>query len=62
MKFVLEIKLGNDAMQTWGDLARTVRDALEHARGSECPPEGGERGKIMDDNGNAVGWWVVRHE
>lgn len=60
MKF--EIKLGNDAMQTWGDVRRAVRDAVEHMAGSECSPEGGERAKIMDDNGNACGSWKVIDE
>jgi hypothetical protein len=59
MRFVLEIKLGNDAIQTWGDIRRTVCDAVEHAAGSATPPEGDERGKVYDDNGNCVGSWKV---
>lgn len=57
MKFVLEIDLGNDAMQT----PQEVGDALDRLsekfarRGNDFHPD--EGGVILDNNGNTVGGW-----
>lgn len=57
MKFKLEIELGNDAMQrTWH-----VGDAVKHAmaRKATATFAAGDKGRIVDVNGNKVGSWVV---
>lgn len=57
-KFKLEIRLGNDAMQTMLDIA----DALERVAGA-CAVggiyDGRDSGRIFDYNGNAVGTWSI---
>lgn len=58
MKFKLEIELGNDAMQSYDDLAaaleKTARKLRDYAEVTI-----GETGRIMDENGLAVGRWRV---
>lgn len=72
MKFVLEIELGNDAMQTANDIARALHNAAGTI-GSEGLVFGDGQDEIpfdyipkpqtvviRDDNGNAVGSWEIR--
>lgn len=57
MKFTLEIKMGNEAMQTYGD----IRGALGNLRmpsASEVP-EDVDEGYVRDENGNTVGRWYI---
>ena len=57
-EFRLRIDLGNSAMQTAGDVAAALRDVA--ARLDECPTwERGDRGNIVDKNGNTVGTWKL---
>lgn len=57
MIFQLEIKLGNDAMQTGFDVIRAIQDSL---KGEESLPlEVGVGGVLWDSNGNSVGQWEV---
>lgn len=61
-KFVLNIDLGNEAMQSYGD----VKDALKRVAqqlgpdGNDTPFDGRESGTIRDGNGNTVGSWEVQ--
>lgn len=55
MKFTLQIKLGNAAMQTSDDIA----DALRQVAGRHNLATPGEFGAIRDLNGNTVGEWKV---
>jgi hypothetical protein len=57
MKFLLEIDLGNDAMQTVGDVLNAVRDSLKNEE--PLPLEVGIGGHLWDKNGNKVGKWEV---
>lgn len=53
LNFHLHIRMGNDAMRSHLDLARTlvsVADNIEY---------GGSEGKIFDSNGNNVGNWSI---
>ena len=65
MKFILEIELGNDAMQTGEDIARALmdvaKDLMNYGIGgrSRYPVSKIDGRKIMDENGNSVGKWEV---
>ncbi len=57
MKFVLEIRLGNDAMSTGSHIADALQilaDKLEYKALEDL-----EVGKVFDGNGNSVGQWVI---
>jgi hypothetical protein len=57
-EFTLTIRLGNDAMQTGGDVAEALRklaDRIDTYRDGSF----GANGRIMDANGNDVGEWMV---
>lgn len=59
MKFILEIELGNEGMQTGPDVAeslQTIAHDIKHYLG----PIEGSRQPIHDINGNTVGKWEVR--
>lgn len=61
MRFTVEIELGNDAMQTWGDVRRVLRELVRHLSDATQPHSKPQidGGKIMDVNGNSVGKWEV---
>jgi hypothetical protein len=63
MRFVLTLELGNDAMQTQGDIARALRAVVwgmsVERLGTGRTPEIGDSGPIRDVNGNRVGSWHV---
>ena len=54
MNFTLNISTGNDAMRTSYDVA----EALEAVRGQLMA--GAESGRIMDINGNSVGYFLLQ--
>ncbi len=61
-KFQVEIEMGNDAMQTTGDIANAVRCAiynLDHKQGEDIQVRNWTvtGGKLKDRNGNVVGNW-----
>ncbi len=60
MTFTLKITLGNDAMQTTGQIAKALRTVADKIgpkwRVTPLP----EEHKIMDLNGNTVGFWEVK--
>lgn len=58
MKLRVEIELGNDAMQTPGDVLRALNVYLG-IRDQTSPLEAGEDGAVGDVNGNTVGHWEV---
>jgi len=65
MTFKLTIELGNDAMQTFGDVAEALNDVAEKLNmmpleecGSADPYD--RAGKIRGANGNTVGAWEVK--
>lgn len=58
MKIVIEVELGNEAMQTLLDVRRAVDDSLTRP-GQYDRLLAGEEGVILDFNGNSVGRWEV---
>lgn len=61
-RFVLEIELGNEAMQTWSDIADALRYIADSIPFSELgvrnvAPRNTEQGAVWDGNGNRVGRW-----
>jgi len=62
VKFVLTIELGNDAMQTYGDIASALIRLGKDSCDNE-PPElvasSTNGGNVYDQNGNRVGKWKV---
>ena len=58
MKFSLQIRLGNDAMQTPADVAHAMQPIHDFLEGLQTWPD--EGGFIQDLNGNLVGTWVVK--
>lgn len=56
MRLVLEIRLGNDAMQDGRDVIRALRGLIERE-----VFETDQAGIIRDLNGNSVGAWSYRH-
>ena len=62
MKVVIEIALGNEAMQSGFDAAQATQQSLVFERPgkpSNEPLARGEGGSIRDRNGNTVGVWRV---
>lgn len=58
MTFTLEIEMGNDAMQTYADIAQaTQRIFSDFSRRHDEATD--DRGRIYDANGNRVGYWMV---
>lgn len=55
MKFILEIELGNDAMQTYAD----IRGVLRMIAKRPASPKVGDGNDTSDDNGNVVGHWEI---
>ena len=63
MKFTLEIEIGNEAMQTWRDVANALELVAEVVVDGD-PDFGAEvwgmaPSAITDLNGNKVGAWAV---
>jgi hypothetical protein len=64
MKFMLEMELGNDAMQYYTNIREAIYDHLRlvklenHTKNPRKPSEG-DGGTICDSNGNMVGKWEV---
>lgn len=54
MKFTLEIKLGNEAMQTGENVAEALAEVQRRLE------NGHESGFVFDYNGNRVGEWGVQ--
>ena len=52
-EFTFKITLGNDAMQTFEDVAQALERVVARLR------SGKEDGTIRDDNGNRVGSWTL---
>jgi hypothetical protein len=59
MRFVLEIKIGNAAVETWDDVADLIRKEADKIEGCDRPLVT-EHDKIHDRNGNTVGKWEVK--
>lgn len=60
MKIMLELELGNDAMQTPYDVVTSIRNSLfAHDNPRTEPMANGEQGALFDGNGNSVGTWIV---
>ena len=58
MKFTLEIEMGNDAMQSYADIAVAVnRIFTDFRRRTEDVED--DAGRIYDYNGNKVGTWSI---
>lgn len=59
MKLRIEIKFGNDAMQTYQDARTALLKASKSMESFGEFPNDGDDGKIRDENGNTVGAWSV---
>ncbi len=60
MKLVLQVELGNDAMESHWDAFDAIRKSLLPSGEAHLVPfETGESGSILDHNGNTVGMWKV---
>ena len=62
MKFTLEIEMGNEAMQTVGDLSRALKMTavcVSDAADLKDRRHGANEGGIRDANGNKVGTWRI---
>lgn len=57
-QFKLTIKLGNDAMQTPGDISRALQDVAGRLGDVRNVSEIDET-PVMDNNGNTVGWYRI---
>jgi hypothetical protein len=55
MKFMLEIELGNDAMQTVEDVCEALRFAATRVNLSYEEPEADSSIPLYDRNGNTIG-------
>lgn len=60
MTFTLTIELGNDAMRSTRDIARTLREVADRISPNWRITPQAESHKIMDANGNSVGQWEVK--
>lgn len=59
----ITIMLGNDSMQTAGEVVDSVRRAIVGGSDDVFEPlRLGEGGTIYDDNGNRVGVWTVESQ
>lgn len=58
MNFKLHIELGNEAMETWQDLAYVLRKLAKKIDNYDCEIEE-QNEVIMDYNGNKVGIWGI---
>lgn len=56
--FTLTIELGNDAMQTYADIARSVQLIFSDMSRRHAVAKD-DAGRIYDGNGNKVGTWEV---
>ena len=59
MRLVLEINLGNAAMQTGRDVADALGQVVHRVEDNLLPLRSGDGGTIHDANGNATGTWTV---
>ena len=60
MKLVVEIDLGNDAMQTAAEAGDAInRSLIRHSASAIDPLGAGETGTIADANRNGVGAWRI---
>jgi hypothetical protein len=57
VRFRVEIEMGNEAMSTVGDVAFALEKTARKIRAYADPVQSGERGRVLDENGNAVGEW-----
>jgi hypothetical protein len=61
MKVVIEIELGNEAMQTGADVAQALGTVQHRIEDLLLPLRVTDEGPVKDVNGNRVGmWWVAR--
>jgi len=60
MKFVLEIEMGNDAVQTPRDVAFVLKRAAVSVSRVEDWHESYKEARILDANGNTIGQWEIR--
>lgn len=54
-KIVIEIETGNDAMQTYDEIAEAIADRLCRRDLYGTEPKAGDSFTMKDGNGNAVG-------
>jgi hypothetical protein len=57
---MLEIELGNEGMQTLGDVRDSVNACIHSLSDGYEPLQVGEQAVVWDVNGKTVGEWVVK--
>lgn len=62
MEFILNIKLGNDAMRDGADIVKALRRTIQHLEHITYEGLPNRRETIMDANGNSVGRWYIKGE
>jgi hypothetical protein len=60
MKFMLEIELGNEAMQNGCQLGELLKMNGVRFMQGEDGPDVRDSGKLRDTNGNTVGKWELK--
>ena len=58
MQFKLTIKIGNDVVQTWPDIAYLLRHVANDIADNNSGMADTSR-RIRDANGNSVGFWEI---
>lgn len=59
MKFILEIEIGNDAMQTYVNIAEALANVAQKLKYDFMAPVRSDWYTIRDINGNTVGKWFI---
>lgn len=61
-QFVLKINLGNDAMRSIPDITQSLKNVCTVLSGIDSIQDAKKYGqkKIMDVNGNSVGYWQIK--
>ena len=59
MMFTLTIEMGNDAMQTYADIAQATRRIFADFARREGEDVEEDAGRVYDLNGNKVGTWSI---
>jgi len=62
MFLIIKIKTGNDAMLSWGDMARSLNDLASEMMGRDGEELSEDDGIISDLNGQRVGRWDLVEE
>ncbi len=62
MRLILKLNIGNNAVETYGDMAALMTQVSERMSwlAGHDSPEDGDSAPIIDKNGNKVGGWEIK--